>query len=283
MTTLGKVLVFVNLIFSLGVGYLGIMSYTARTHWAKAAEDYKKNVEIAQASNAASAAELTRERQESAAEVAQANDRVKSAMQEVDGYKTRLAGLGAAIEQQKTAVQQAQASFQAAQEEARRRQADVVAMQGTVKQLTEERQKLVESTAKMRDDKVAAEITARQSMARATELEKQVQEDNKLIKSLQERSTGSSAAVARGTSNPPPEDVEGRVVTADAAGYLKLSIGSDSGLAKGHTLQLFRLSPQAKYLGQVRILDVTPHEAVAQPVGRLSDKPVAGDRVRSRI
>jgi hypothetical protein len=57
-------------------------------------------------------------------------------------------------------------------------------------------------------------------------------------------------------------------------------------LAKGHTLELFRLSSvpsQSKYLGRVRILEVTPHEAVAQPLGRLTDRPQAGDHVASRI
>jgi hypothetical protein len=67
---------------------------------------------------------------------------------------------------------------------------------------------------------------------------------------------------------------------------IKISIGSDAGLTKGHTLEVFRLSAvatQSKYLGTVRILEVTPNEAVAQPVKPLSDKPIAGDRVASRI
>jgi hypothetical protein len=84
-------------------------------------------------------------------------------------------------------------------------------------------------------------------------------------------------------TNPPAEDVEGLVKAVEDNGLVKLSIGSDAGLAKGHTLELFRLRPTPKYIGRVRVVEVTAHEAVAQPVGRLSDKPVTGDKVRSRI
>lgn len=79
------------------------------------------------------------------------------------------------------------------------------------------------------------------------------------------------------------EGVEGLVKTAESDGLLKLSIGSDAGLVKGQTLELFRTTPAPKYLGRVRILEVTPQEAVAQPVGQLKDKPQAGDKVTSRI
>jgi hypothetical protein len=87
--------------------------------------------------------------------------------------------------------------------------------------------------------------------------------------------------------NPPAENVEGVIQRVEEpTGLLTISIGSDAGLAKGHTLELFRLvhePGQSKYLGTVRILDVKAKEAVAQAVGRLADKPQVGDRVASRI
>jgi hypothetical protein len=87
--------------------------------------------------------------------------------------------------------------------------------------------------------------------------------------------------------NPPPENIEGAVKQVDPSGSMTISIGSDAGLAKGQTLELFRLNPaaptQSKYLGTVRILEVGPKEAVAQPVGRLAAPPKMGDKVASRI
>jgi hypothetical protein len=87
-------------------------------------------------------------------------------------------------------------------------------------------------------------------------------------------------------SNPPPENVEGVVKRVDASGLFTISIGSDAGLAKGHTLELYRLgSPasQSKYLGRVRVLETTATQAVCQPVSRLTTPPQPGDKVASRI
>jgi hypothetical protein len=84
-------------------------------------------------------------------------------------------------------------------------------------------------------------------------------------------------------ANPPADSVEGLVTKVDAkSGLLTLSVGSDDGLEKGHTLEVFRLEP-AKYLGRVRVLQTTPHEATAQPVSKLLAPIQLGDRVCSRI
>jgi hypothetical protein len=85
--------------------------------------------------------------------------------------------------------------------------------------------------------------------------------------------------------NPPPKDVEGIVLDVDRdSGLLKLSLGSDSGLAKGNTLEVFRLKPAAKYLGTVVVVEVRPREAVAKPLKPpKGDSFQKGDQVASRI
>ncbi|HEY7426171.1 MAG TPA: TolC family protein [Gemmataceae bacterium] len=87
--------------------------------------------------------------------------------------------------------------------------------------------------------------------------------------------------------NPPPQAIEGTVKAVDPGGLMTISIGSDSGLTKGHTLELFRLNPaaptQSRYLGTVRILEVGPKESVVQPVGRLAAPPRVGDQATSHI
>jgi len=86
--------------------------------------------------------------------------------------------------------------------------------------------------------------------------------------------------------NPPAENVEGLVKQVDSSGLMVISIGSDAGLTKGHTLELFRLAEQpskSKYLGTIRILEAKPKESVGQPVGRMAETPQVGDRVASRL
>lgn len=82
--------------------------------------------------------------------------------------------------------------------------------------------------------------------------------------------------------NPPAKGVDGVVESVDASGLMTISIGSDAGLAKGHTLELFRVNP-SKYLGTIRILEAGTKESIAQGVGGFADTPKIGDRVASHI
>jgi hypothetical protein len=104
---------------------------------------------------------------------------------------------------------------------------------------------------------------------------------------LHEKSADAPRGLEAKPRNPPSENVEGVVKRVEeSSGLMTISIGSDAGLAKGHTLELFRLAEeprQSKYLGTVRILEVSAKESVAQPVGRLADKPKVGDHVASQL
>jgi hypothetical protein len=98
-------------------------------------------------------------------------------------------------------------------------------------------------------------------------------------------SGGTTAVAGRGTKvNPPAEDVEGIVKATDPeTGYLTLSIGSDAGLAKGNTLEVYRLKPDGKYLGTVEVLAVRHDQAVAKPMSRMLGAIEVGDRVASSV
>jgi hypothetical protein len=84
------------------------------------------------------------------------------------------------------------------------------------------------------------------------------------------------------THNFPAGKVEGKVKSVEA-GLVLIDIGSDAGLEKGQNLEVFRLDPQARYLGTLRILEVRPKEAVGQPVRKLNDAIKEGDRVSNQV
>lgn len=147
---------------------------------------------------------------------------------------------------------------------------------------------MAKQNAELRDQATVAQIGERTALERASRVEKQLQQMAKDMARM--RANGASLTARAGGRNPPPENVEGLVKDTDTRGgtvLMTLSIGSDAGLAKGHTLELFRLNPavpsQSKYLGTVRIVEAEAHQSVAQPVGRLSTLPQRGDRVASRI
>jgi hypothetical protein len=85
------------------------------------------------------------------------------------------------------------------------------------------------------------------------------------------------------TINLPPGNVEGRVTTIDEKNDLvAVNVGSDAGLEKGHTLEVFRLEP-AIYLATIRIIEVRPKEAVGKIVRKPNEPIKVGDLVSNKI
>jgi hypothetical protein len=75
---------------------------------------------------------------------------------------------------------------------------------------------------------------------------------------------------------------EGTVTRVDADKKLvTISIGSDAGLQKGYTLEVYRLKPQPKYLGTVRVVEVRPTESVGQVEGK--EAVEVGDHVSNAL
>jgi hypothetical protein len=84
--------------------------------------------------------------------------------------------------------------------------------------------------------------------------------------------------------NPPAKDVEGVIKRVDTgSGLVTISIGSDAGLVKGNTLEVFVTAPTPKYRGTIQVLDTNHTEAVCRPVVRMLGTLQVGDRVASRL
>jgi len=87
------------------------------------------------------------------------------------------------------------------------------------------------------------------------------------------------------TRNAPTEFVKGRVLKIDETDrtLVRVSLGSDDGVHKDNTLEVYRLQPEPEYLGRLLIREARSKEAV----GRLMKPPFArsplkaGDEVAS--
>jgi len=285
MTAVGKILVFLNLVFSLVVGAFVIMIYLARTHWV---EEYKKleaRNAVLVASEATYKSETTKTQQDASAKVAKAEADLKNIRADLQAALASNKQLSDNVSklEQKSTKETAQASLSVV--EVRKREEDVAQLRDTLKKETALNTTLVAQNAKFRDEAISATIEKQAALGISKRLEEQLQEMAKDMARV--RAGGGTTTARAGGKNPPPESVEGLVKNTDASGLMTLTIGSDAGLAKGQTLELFRLNPaapnQSKYLGTVRILEADHTQAVAQPVGRLRGAPQAGDRVASRI
>jgi hypothetical protein len=88
-----------------------------------------------------------------------------------------------------------------------------------------------------------------------------------MAEQLRDIRLGRSGAPGKSPIVPVRPDLRGSVVRMDGD-LVTISIGADTGVAPGAVLDVGRLSP-AKYLGRVRILEVSPKEAVGtfEPAG----------------
>lgn len=287
MTAVGKILVFLNLVFSLVVGAFVIMIYLARTHWVDELNKFKNQNTVLEASARTYQAEALKAQQDAASQVekikkevlAHVQQDLNDANQTIDRQSKELKQL------EKTSKEQTALATKYAVE-VEKRQEDVAKLNETLLKERQANNTLVKEKAELENEATVAKIERDSVKDQNSRMEVQLRKMAEDITHM--RSNGGSRAMARASGkNPPQENIEGLVKNTDVSGLMTLTIGSDSGLTKGHTLELFRLNPsapsQSKYLGTVRILEAEAKQAVAQPVGRLNDKPRAGDRVASRI
>jgi hypothetical protein len=286
MTAVGKILVFLNLVFSLVVGAFVIMMYLARTHWV---DEYKKvsdQAKVLAASEQTYRNEAIKAQQDSDAKVAKAVADLKKIQADLEtqiAENTQMRDRLAKAEQLRTG-DSALASLSTS--EVAKRQADVSQLRDSLKKETEVNSGLVKKNNELIEQATAATIEKQAALALSKRMEEQVQQMARDMERMRASGGRGTATVRDNRRNPPPESVEGLVKSTDSSGLMTISIGSDAGLSRGQTLEVFRLSSipsQSKYLGTIRILEATPTQAVAQPVGRMASPPQAGDRVASRI
>ncbi|HTU20050.1 MAG TPA: hypothetical protein VMG10_18440 [Gemmataceae bacterium] len=289
MTAVGKILVFLNLVFSLVVGAFVIMIYLARTHWVDTDKKLRNENTVLAASARTYQAEAQKAQQDAAVEIGKIRSERDNVQKDLDAAKTASAELRGELDKLRTQHARADALATKQGVEVEKRQDDVAKLRDTLRKRDQEINTLVLKNAELTNEATVAKIERQSVQDQNGRLEAQLQQMAKDVSRM--RGSGGAATARAGGKNPPPENVEGLVQRVDATSssgiLMSLTIGSDAGLAKGHTLELFRLNPaspmQSKYLGTVRIVEADAKQAVAQPVGRLTDKPRPGDSVASRI
>jgi hypothetical protein len=282
MTLLGKILVIVNLLLSVAVGALIVMTYVARTNWHHAWKDLDTQMKAYQANTTAAqgntevvqkdldAARVAQKKAE--ADRDQAIDQGKNAVAARD---QKISGLEKAVGDRDNLLTINQGQLES-------RQKEVAYLRDLAKDLQ----------VKLRDKEHEAEeyhkVATDHEIARAQEHNRNEQ----LLRLLEQRERelqqerNKSLVVGNGSyqHNPPKEDVDGLVKAVDPdTGLLTLTIGSDAGLNKGNTMEVYRLRPEPTYLGTIQIIAARPNEAVARPLNRTRTPIKVGDTVSTNI
>jgi septal ring factor EnvC (AmiA/AmiB activator) len=275
MGVLGKILVFVNLVFSLLTAGLIIVVFTTRSNWKDAYDKQSKNMAIVQASAQAS--------EGAAAEQVRAKD----------GEMQRLKGEKKAADDARAKTQEdllkAQADLKALNEsfvkgstntdaltqELSRRKTELEALQKLLGERDKKVSEIDLQMAKLRDEKVSFEIQYKAAKEKISGLMSQNETLTRENAALKAQFGNTPSTTTGGTQKTvPPEDVRGTIKRIDGD-MATISVGSDAGVNVGNVLQVYRLRPQPEWLCTITVLAVTPNEAVGRLAGpkRIQVKP----------
>jgi hypothetical protein len=291
MNTMGKILVILVLVLSvLVLGSLGFVA-VASANWQKNAAEWKEKYEVVKASAEAwqeTAKKLTDDVKKQRASVdfqnITSNSKVSELEIALDREKKR-------VEEEVVRANVAVDNKRKSDEEAKRLHTEVALLAKVVKKREGDILNYQTDIANYRNQYLAADNAARGAVARAQNLLSQLKEKELVISKLKVGPEVSLTA-ARDPSfqNPPSAYVKGSIqkVHATDKSLVEISVGSDAGLDKDHTLEVFRLSPSPTYLGRLRIVEVYPHQAVGRLIRTTpTTSPQAalqpGDEVASRI
>jgi hypothetical protein len=287
MTVLGKILVGLNFVFSLVAASLFVMSYAARTNWKNYADKVEAEYKVADGSAKAYALEAAEARRSGDERARIAKEQLDARTKEIkdpgglkdqlDEAQGKLVAATENLRQAKIAIDSGNAQKKLLMDDSKRLEAAVIAKDQEIKT------NLVTMN-DLKKDKVNADIARDGFKEMAEGLEKRVRELEAFVKKAKATGVVPASSAVLASDNPPPEDIEGFVKRdADATGLVLISLGSDAGILKGHTLEVFRLSPQAKYLGRIKVIEVRPYESVGQIIGKPAGPILKDDRVASKL
>lgn len=291
MNIIGKMLVIFNLIFALAVGGFLVIDVATRQNWKKVVEALQRELKVVRTDNDMMVAKLEK-----------LNTQVKDAQSERDRAEEKLV-LDIGI--MKTKLDAATADTQT--ERGKSIQADARSQEllGSSTRLNLENKDLHELLKKKDEVILGMETdikTYRQeafyhlgiAKSMQTRNEELLKQNRELIRKVAEKeATPLASAVVKDPNqpNPPPAKVKGVIELVNfqegRPTLAQVSLGSDQGLSEGHTLDVYRLSPKATYLGTLRLVDVQLHKSVGQIIegGFAAGRPriQIGDQVASEI
>jgi hypothetical protein len=289
MNTMGKILVIINTLFALFTGGFLAVDWATRTNWKKANDELKQELQVARANGEAGQQTIRLalgklQQAEGLAKGLQKELETKTKKYEKDFAELKKGNKDLGMSQNQIVIGDTLIN------------AELQRLRVEIKDRNEQNERVTKELVDLREKLRAAknsEITALndkdQALSRLFTSQDHIRELEKKVATSQMAAApgGGAAPTVKDPSqpNPPSAYVRGRIEKVDPSGLLQLSVGSDAGLQVNQTLDVFRLRPEPKYLGMVRIVDADLHKSI----GRLVTRPGTrtdlrpGDEVASSI
>jgi hypothetical protein len=287
MNTVGKILVILNFLFAIVIGALLVMDVALRNQWKEAYFALKNETTVLKTgrdadgnANRAVANDLQHSKMDLDAQRQQNAQNSKEFKNLEGGYTAEIANLTEKLlDKDRTLAETAKAHARAVEE---------INLQAKTIRSRESQ------IAKMEQDQKVLRATAQDMQAKfqvAQQRNEGLLEQLRLLTLAQAKDkagVNQAAIVIRNPNepNPPPVKVDGKVEKVEGDLVL-ISLGTDHQVNKDNTLDIYRLQPDSKYLGMIRIVDANTHKSVARliPSSGAASRPVLreGDLVTSKL
>jgi hypothetical protein len=283
MNTVGKTLVILNFLFAVIVGGFLVVDFATRSDWKAAYKSLNDQVTVLKADRD-TAVDSMNPLINKNKELETKLENLKKDMddQAVKAKADQLKFEGQLLDT-KIELDDARLSLTKARTDVERLKVAEADLRGIVKEREAKILSQQDIIAKLGVAAIASEQKAVTAAERNQELLKQVQDLTAQMNQIKlAGATGQvpGITVKTGTTlNPPPTLVKGKIERVDPADktLVEISLGTDQGVNKNNTLEVFRTSPEPKYLGVVRIVDANFNKSV----GRLIVAP--GTTVRPQL
>lgn len=281
MTVFGKILIFLNLLFSVVTGALIVYVFTTRSNWVAAYNDAKTKAEAVEKAYQSEHASHENDRKQAESTLAAMSEQLGL----LDKQITVLREEGERL--RKTADTQTNLNNTSAAT-AQRLQAEIDQMKSEREALVAEKESLrtrIISIQKeldgWRSTAITSDLEAKNMRQRVTNLLRQVEELTARTRELEAAAPGGTGGGSRGTGSAAeltakaaPAGVRGKVTGTGTNGLTQINIGSDSGLSVGNNLIVFRGN---EYLGDLQLTAVDPKVAVGRFTPKSRTAKVAVD------
>jgi len=287
MNTVGKTLVILNFVFALIVGGLLVFDVALRNQWKERYETLlreAKVLEVARQQDQKIMQKLT-------ADLRGANIDKETTLQKMSDndklYEINERTLRDEKQVLENKLKNADILLAQSQKTQKRMGDEITVLYTTIKEREFNIVKLEGDVKKYRIEAQNYESIARARQTQNENLLEQIRDLTRDLARIQSGVSPDSMVILDPTRpNPPAVKIDGKIERVDGD-LVQLSLGTDHGLNKNNTLDVYRMQPEAKYLGMIRIIDAKHQSSVGRIVqtGNVGFRPVLkqGDLVASKI
>ncbi len=277
MNVFGKALVVLILVMSTVFMAFAIAVYARHTNWREKADTLQTQVTEIQGRNGQLQAELQtlqtaieNERQEKQRRIAALETERESLSKEFQQRNEEHLGLVEEIRRLTGVAETVQNNMKA-------QLAELNQLRDTLRQVQAEKEESFTNVVKLTDQLNQAQGQLENLKNRNVQL---TQQTSKLLALLDSRDIDPNEPVD-GT----PPRVDGTVLAVNSGGLVEISLGSDDGIRRGHTLDVYRNNATtSRYLGRVQVMTAQSDKAVAKVLPEFRKGSIQKeDRVATRL